>query len=284
MTVTGPILAQATPLTLSIVTPLTDREVLVGQAYASPRPLQARKAIYRWQRPAVDLPAVAVSFLRDVTGLVVDVGCGTGQYLRQITAARPSLRTLGLDLSPGMRPQAVADAQQLPLPDGAAGAVLAMHMLYHVPDIDRAIGELARVLRGDGVMIAATNGDGHMRQFGELFASAVRAVRPGATIAWQPAGDRFRLENGPAMLRRRFASVVPTSWQTEIRIPEAGLVVAYLDSTRAGRADQLPAGVSWEAMIGAARALTEQIIDRDGAFAADSCSGLIVCRGPRSSS
>jgi hypothetical protein len=46
MTVTGPILTQATPLTLSIVNPLTDREVLVGQAYASPRPLQARKVLY----------------------------------------------------------------------------------------------------------------------------------------------------------------------------------------------------------------------------------------------
>jgi SAM-dependent methyltransferase len=265
------------------VASLTDREVLVGQAYASPGPLEARRAIYRWQQPAVDLRATTLSFVPDETGLVVDVGCGPGQYLRQIAADRPGLRALGLDLSPGMRPHAVADAQQLPLPDGAAGAVLAMHMLYHVPDINRAIGELARVLRGDGVAITATNGDGHMRQFGELFASAVRAVRHGAAIAGPGGGysDRFRLENGPAMLRRHFASAETMSWHTEIRIPEAGPVIAYLDSTRAGRADRLPAEVSWEAMIDAARALTEQIIDRDGAFAADSHSGLIICRGPR---
>jgi SAM-dependent methyltransferase len=261
---------------------LTDREVLVRQAYAGPAPLEARKAIYRWQQPARDLPAMALSFLRDVTGLVVDVGCGTGQYLRRIAADRPGLHLLGLDLSPGMRPDAVADAQQLPLRDGAAGAVLAMHMLYHVPDIDRAIGELARVLGGDGVAVTATNGDGHMRQFRELFADAVRAVKPGAAASPGPAtGHSFRLENGPAMLRRHFASVEVVSWQTRIRIPEAGPVVAYLDSTRAGRAGLLPAGVTWEAVMGAARALAGQVIERDGAFSVDSHSGLIVGRGPR---
>ncbi len=263
------------------MTSLTDREVLVGQAYANPRLLEARKAIYRWQEPAVDLPAVAVSWLRDVTGLVVDVGCGTGQYLRQITDDRPDLRALGLDLSPGMRPHAVADAQQLPLPDGSAGAVLVMHMLYHVPDIDRAIGELARVLRGDGIAVAATNGDGHMRQFGELFADAVRAVAPGATVPESTGSYRFSLENGPAMLRRHFASAVAVPWATEVRIPGAGPVIAYLDSTRASRASRLLAGMTWAAMLDAARALTSQIIELQGTFAVDSRSGLIVCGGPR---
>ena len=264
---------------------LTDRKVLVGEAYASPGPLEARRAIYRWQRPARDLPGAALSLLQDATGLVVDVGCGPGQYLNRIADERPDLRVLGLDLSPGMHPRVVADAQQLPLPDGTAGAVLAMHMLYHVPDIDRAIGELARVLRPDGIAIVATNGEGHMRQFRELLADAVRAVDPG-TVADEPVsssavGYRFRLENGPVILRRHFGSAEVVSWQTEIRIPEAAPVVAYLDSQRAGRADRLPAGMSWEDMIDVARGLVERVIARDGAFVADSHSGLIVCRNPR---
>lgn len=265
---------------------LTDRDVLVGRAYADPRPLEARKAIYRWQEPAVDLPAVALSWLRDVTGLIIDVGCGSGQYLSRIAADRPDLRALGLDLSPGMRPHTVADAAQLPLPDGAAGAVLAMHMLYHVPDIDRAIGELARVLCRNGIAVVATNGEGHMRQFRDLFADAVRTAGP-AAAAGQPAsgsavGHRFRLENGPAMLRNHFDSAERVSWQAQIRIPDAAAVLAYLDSTRAGREDSLPAGVGWDAMLDAAQAITGQIIARDGAFTAGSHSGLIICRGPRS--
>jgi SAM-dependent methyltransferase len=160
-----------------------------------------------------------------------------------------------------------------------------MHMLYHVPGIDQAIGELARVLRPGGVAIVATNGRGHMRQFRELLVDAVRAIDPGA-VADEPGsssvvGYRFRLENGPVMLRRHFGSAEVVSWQTEIRIPEAAPVVAYLDSQRAGQADRLPSGVNWEDMIGAARGLVERIIARDGAFVADSHSGLIVCRNPR---
>jgi SAM-dependent methyltransferase len=266
------------------VASLTDRKVLVEQAYASSGPLEARRAIYRWQRPTRDLPGAVLPFLQDATGLVVDVGCGPGQYLSRIAGERPDLRILGLDLSPGMRPHAVADAQQLPLPDGVAGAALAMHMLYHVPDIDRAIGELARVLRPDGVAIVATNGEGHMRQFGELLEGAVRAVEPGAAagehLSGSAIGHRFRLENAPDMLRRHFAAAEVVSWRTRIRIPEAGPVVAYLGSQEAGRAERLPADVSWAAMLNAARAIVDEIIARDGAFTADSHSGVIICCGP----
>jgi len=270
------------------VASLTDRDVLVGRAYANPGPLEARKAIYRWQEPAVDLPALAMAWLRDVTGLVVDVGCGTGQYLRRIAEDRPDLRVLGLDLSPGMHPHAISDAQQLPLADGVAGAALAMHMLYHVPDIDRAIGELARALNPNGIAIVATNGQGHMRQFRDLFADAVHAAEP-AAVTGRPGtrsavGHRFRLENGPAMLRNHFASVEPEAWQSDIRIPDAADVLAYLDSTRAGREDSLPPGVSWDAMLDAARAIIDRIIARDGAFIAGSHSGVIICRGPRTRS
>jgi SAM-dependent methyltransferase len=281
------------------VASLTDRTVLVGQAYANAGPLEARRAIYRWQQPPRELPGAALSFLQDVTGLVVDVGCGPRQYLSRIASERPDLSVLGLDLSPGMRPHAVADAQQLPLADHVAGAVLAMHMLYHVPDIDRAIGELARVLRRNGIAIVATNGEGHMRQFRELFAAAVRMADPAATAGGLVSGSvrtagpaamtgspvpgpgvshRFRLENAPAMLRRHFASAEVVCWQTKIEIPETGPVVAYLDSQRASRADQLPAEVTWAAMLDAARTVTDEIIARDGAFTADSHSGLIVCR------
>ena len=254
----------------------------VRQGYADARPLAARQEIYRWQQPPVDLPGLALARLRDVTGLVVDVGCGNRRYLTRIAAKRPDLRVLGLDLSPGMRPPVVADAQILPLPDATAGAVLAMHMLYHVPDIDRAIGEMARILRPDGTALAAANRDGHMRELRALFADAVRALRPDATVDPEPGfGHRFRLENGAAMLGRHFASVQPAAWESAVRIPEPGPVIAYLDSTRASREDRLPGGVSWDAMLATARDLVTRIVAREGHFAVTARSGILICRSPR---
>jgi ubiquinone/menaquinone biosynthesis C-methylase UbiE len=42
------------------------------------------------------------------------------------------------------------DVQQLPFDDESFDIVVANHMLYHVPAPDRAIAELARVVRADG--------------------------------------------------------------------------------------------------------------------------------------
>lgn len=280
--------------------PTTGRRFLTGSAYADDRHIRSRMGIYAYAEKTGD-PRWRTSVIPwDGTQIVADVGCGNGFDLRHIVPQGRCRHAIGLDLSAGMlrsledlrQPGGLslvqADAERLPLPDRAVDVAMAMHMLYHVPDIDRAGGELARVLRPGGVAIVATNGEGHMRQFGDLLAAAVSAVEPGAVAREQAfasaVGHRFRLENGPGMLRQHFASAEIASWQTEMRIPEPGPVVAYLDSQRAGRADRLPAGVSWEAMLAAARAITDEIIARDGAFTADSHSGFIVCRGPRSRS
>jgi SAM-dependent methyltransferase len=94
------------------------REWLVNEAYPDGRNLAARRSIYTFRTPQCDLPALAVQQLRDVRGLVVDVGCGDGVYVRALRAARPDLSVLGLDLSPGMLaatgpPVLLADGQAL---------------------------------------------------------------------------------------------------------------------------------------------------------------------------
>ncbi len=57
----------------------------------------------------------------------------------------PTVRAVGVDLSPGMAAEARqhapainADAARLPFPDGSVDRVLAPHMLYHCPDIPAA--------------------------------------------------------------------------------------------------------------------------------------------------
>ena len=115
----------------------TDRTALTSRAYNEQGPLAARLAIYDYQRDRVDLPGVAVAALADVRGTVLDAGCGLGTYVRRLRDERPDLDVLPLDLSAGMGPEVVGDIQALPLADGSVDAALAMHMLYHVPDIER---------------------------------------------------------------------------------------------------------------------------------------------------
>jgi SAM-dependent methyltransferase len=90
----------------------------------------------------------------------------------------------------------VGDARRLPFEDGEFDAVLAAWMLYHVPDLDRALAEIARVLRPGGRLVAVTNAVGHMQELWDLARrdTCMRRLT-------------FRSENGEESLRRHFARV-----------------------------------------------------------------------------
>ena len=83
-----------------------------------------------------------------------------------------------------------------PFDDGAFDVVIANHMLYHVPAPQRAVAEFARVLRPDGLLMAATNGPRHLRQLWEVralvFGGPPTSAHPEISVA----------VTGAAILRR----------------------------------------------------------------------------------
>ncbi len=100
---------------------------------------------------------------RDSAGLdVLDVGCGQGIEL--VEFARAGARVTGVDLVPAHVEQARrnltalslpgtvvrGDAERLELPDRSFDRVISNNALQFTPDLDRALGELLRVLRPGG--------------------------------------------------------------------------------------------------------------------------------------
>jgi SAM-dependent methyltransferase len=87
---------------------------------------------------------------------VFEAGCGTGLLLRE--AARVARSAVGLDLSRGMLAPARArglrvmqgSLTDVPLPSASFDLVYSMKVLAHVPPIERAVAELARLLRPGG--------------------------------------------------------------------------------------------------------------------------------------
>jgi SAM-dependent methyltransferase len=94
-------------------------------------------------------------------GFAVDAATGTGRVAEHLVAR--GHRVLGLDVSPGMLAAAgarvpgaafgYADLRRLPLPDGVADLVTCSLALSHLPTLDGALGELARVLRPGGDLV-----------------------------------------------------------------------------------------------------------------------------------
>lgn len=133
-------------------------------------------------------------------GLVVDVGAGTGALTRllvgradRVVAVEPDDRMAAVlrDRVPGAEVQA-GRAERLPVPDGAADAVLGSSM-WHWVDEEAATAEGARVLRPGGVLGVLWSGPDRRRGW---LAELLPAV-PGGLSARivDPADERpFRHE------------------------------------------------------------------------------------------
>ena len=255
----------------------TDTAALRADAYAGRGPLAARIAIYDHQRDRVDLSGLVVAALDGVEGTVLDAGCGTGTHTQRLRQGRPDLRVVPLDLSAGMAPEVVGDLQALPLAGGCVQAALAMHVLYHVPDIALAVRELRRVLADDGVLIVGTNGLDDKAEIGALWSGAV-ADATGLDVGAPTGDDRFSLADGP-LLREVFGSVDLQDFVRTTVVPEVGPVVAYMDSMRGFDEAQLPAGLDWETFLVHVTARVQDEITRTGAWRMTNHVGVFTCRG-----
>lgn len=91
---------------------------------------------------------------------VLEVGCGTGLVLTRIRDFARSAK--GVDLSPGMLDKArargldvqEASATKLPFADDSFDVTCSFKVLAHVPDIELALSEMARVTKPGGVILA----------------------------------------------------------------------------------------------------------------------------------
>lgn len=272
-----------TELSAAHAAAVTDRSRLAGSAYNSDRDLAARQSLYRWQTPRYDLPGIVAERLSAVRvrGRVVDVGCGNGKFIQRLRDDRPDLVLLGLDIAPGILagvpgPVAVADATRLPLATEGVDAALALHMLYHVPDIPLAVRELSRVVTRDGLVIASTNSDRDKAELDDLWQRAAGDVLgTGRGPARISLSARFTLETAPAVLGEEFGRVETMELPGTIAVHDPEPVIAHMASYRAW-ADQHD--VPFDATIERARAILVEHFDRHGTFEITCLGGVLVCR------
>lgn len=111
-------------------------------------------------------------------GLVVDIGCGTGNILRFLNCEE----YIGVEPSAGMRGKFLGKHGfeplnghflALPLPDGSVDTVITTYAFHHVPDGEKedAIREMLRVLKPSGRIIIADvmfESEEEKRRIGEM--------------------------------------------------------------------------------------------------------------------
>ncbi|PIV00992.1 hypothetical protein COS54_01870 [Candidatus Shapirobacteria bacterium CG03_land_8_20_14_0_80_39_12] len=101
---------------------------------------------------------------------ILEIGCGRGFYLKTLKEVWPKLEVTGIDLNLEYLKKAeefvgelkvnlrVADATKLPFEDKTFDRIIATEILEHIPDDQKAIAEIYRVLKPGGmVMITVPN-------------------------------------------------------------------------------------------------------------------------------
>jgi ubiquinone/menaquinone biosynthesis C-methylase UbiE len=100
---------------------------------------------------------------------VLDVGCGTGQFLAELLARHPGISVAGLDLSAKMLTVAerrcarfadraefhCGDSERLPFKPGSFDLAVCAHSFHHYPNQPLVLAEAARVLKPSGRLLVA---------------------------------------------------------------------------------------------------------------------------------
>jgi SAM-dependent methyltransferase len=180
---------------------MLDDPAVVARDYATEARLLDRRSIYETSEGPSALDVLWDRIAEAEPRRVLEVGPGPGELAERI-AKELGADVVAIDVSPRMveltRDRGIdariGDVQALPFDDARFDLVVAAWVLFHPSDLDRALSEIARVLRPGGRLIAATNSEVHLEELWRL----VGADR----ITYS-----FSAENAEASLRAHFADV-----------------------------------------------------------------------------
>ncbi len=171
---------------------------------------------------------------------ILELGCGTGEQWQNRIQQLPSDCIIVLsDLSEGMVKSVwekysnhknllvqTIDIQNIPFADNCFDVVIANHMLYHVPELSKALSGVKRILRSGGVFYSATNGNGGMRTF---LHNAFKQVNPNSNFFTK--NFLFNLQNGREILNGYFDDVQRCDYEDSLSITETQDLIDWLKST-----------------------------------------------------
>lgn len=195
-----------------------------------------RQLISRYSVNREDIRDRALSGL-DLSGVesVLDLGCGYGFFTEKLAGRLKECTFIeGIDLidrdsrelflktvdSMGYSGQFTAGSADIikDMASDSFGLVAASYSLYFFPHL---IGEIARILKPDGVFIAITHSEFSFREIIHLISRCIQSI--GLEAPDEPAIGRFlrafSLENGEKWLKERFGRIEKIVFENALSFP-----------------------------------------------------------------
>lgn len=112
---------------------------------------------------------------------ILEIGCGRGYTTKKVQSIAP--QTFGVDLNAKAIQDGVAknlrtmNAESLEFPDNTFDKIYSFHTIEHIPNIAKALGEMARVLKPKGKIMLVYPAE-LIRGMFSMFAAAVLLRNP----------------------------------------------------------------------------------------------------------
>lgn len=209
---------------------------------------------------------------------VLELGCGHGNLWKENVDRIPAGWSVTLsDLSSGMVDAAwrnlvvtgrafkfkEIDAQSIPYEAESFDAIIANHMLYHLPNRQKGLAEIKRVLKTGGSLIATTVGARHLQEINNWLSRISGDKLSGMSSL------SFLLENGLEQLKPFYTRITMERYSDNLEVTETEPIISYLRS-----------GISASELLGDEVMKLEQELDRqirkEGRVFISKDSGLFV--------
>ncbi len=96
-----------------------------------------------------------------------------------------------------------------------------------MPNIDKAISEMRRVLKPKGRFYAATNGNEHLKELDAFIVEQLASKLPECEFELM-RGLAFRLENGNDIISKHFQTIDLHTFKCDLSVTEAEPFIAYI--------------------------------------------------------
>lgn len=177
---------------------------------------------------------------------MLEIGCGNGAMWKNCSVNLRNREIFLSDISEGMIDYArqllgedysymVFDCQKIPFRKDYFDAVMANHMLFYVNDLSKALSEITRVLKSQGVFYCSAYGADHMKEITEL----AKRFDPCITLSDQILSDRFGLDNGKEILQPYFDCVNCIEYVDALEITDVKPLFDYIMSCHGNQNERL---------------------------------------------
>ncbi len=164
---------------------------------------------------------------------ILELGCGKGCMWENCVLPQ-GVKLYLTDLSEGMLETAKknkykadvifnkVDIEKIPYEDGSFDMVIANMMLHHVPNLEKALSEVKRVLKKHGKFYCATFGENGITEY-------IESLIKNSNFKSQQ-NKEFTLQNGEEKLKKYFISTEMRRYEDSLEVTQTQDLVDYIVS------------------------------------------------------